>query len=396
MKFAYEGIDLSTQKSVSGDIEATSEQEAIRALKLRRIEPIKVNEVQDKGNGKKRVTPTDLVLPLQELATLTESGVVLVEAVNALAKNKAHAGIAKGFRKIASQIESGDNFSTAIKNSTLPFPVYVHHLVSAGETSGQLSLALRNASDQMNYDQEIKNELRNALTYPLVLIGSGIAAMLIIFFAVVPKFSHMLSDDKPLPTLAWAVLTSGKVANDHPALVLGGTASIFALIILALSNNTVRHKLMNVAIELPVIGPWLAEQDSARWASLCGAMLSARVNLVTALKLAAESSGFTQRRKKALDIIPDIQSGISLSEALERASLLPNTSLNLVAVGDKTGQLATMLNAVAKLHDTASKRKMKQVMTLIEPIAILIVGVLIGIMILGIVLAITASTDIAI
>lgn len=396
MKFNYEGIDLSSQALVKGDLEAITESDALRTLKSRKIEPTKLTALEDKETGKKKVVTADLVLPLQELATLTEAGVALLEAVNALSKNKGHPGLANGFKKIASQIESGSSFSKAIKQSPFPFPVFVHHLLSAGEASGQLAVALRNASNQMNYEQEIKNELRNALTYPIVLIGAGIAAMLIIFFAVVPKFSHMLDDSEKLPTLAWAVLSAGKIANDNPLIIFGGIAGFAIFIIVALSNKSLRLKLMNIAISLPVLGPWLAEQDSARWASLCGAMLGARVSLLTALQLAGESSSFTSRRQKALNIIPDVQSGVSLSEALSRAGLLPNTSLNLVAVGDKTGQLAQMLQAVASLHDTASKRRMKQVMTLVEPIAILIVGVLIGIMILGIVLAITASTDIAI
>lgn len=396
MKFIYEGIDLTSQSVVKGEIEAVNESEALRTLKTRKVEPTKLDALEEKSSGSKKVTTADLVLPLQELATLTEAGVALLEAVNALSKNKGHPGLASGFKKIVSLIEGGSSFSQAIKQSSFPFPVFVHHLLSAGEASGQLSVALRNASNQMNYEQEIKNELRNALTYPLVLIGAGIAAMLIIFFAVVPKFSHMLNDSEKLPTLAWAVLSAGKVANDNPLIIFGGIAGVAFFIGIALSNKVLKTKLMNLAISMPVLGPWLAEQDSARWASLCGAMLGARVSLLTALQLAAESSAFASRRKKALNIIPDVQAGVSLSEALSRASLLPNTSLNLVAVGDKTGQLAQMLQAVANLHDTASKRRMKQVMTLIEPIAILIVGVLIGIMILGIVLAITASTDIAI
>jgi len=95
-------------------------------------------------------------------------------------------------------------------------------------------------------------------------------------------------------------------------------------------------------------------------------------------------------------MVVEVESGVAFTQALERSALVPQTSLNLVAVGDKTGQLAQMLSAVAKLHDNACKRRMKQVLTLMEPLAILVVGVLIGVMILGIVMAITASTDIEI
>ena len=133
----------------------------------------------------------------------------------------------------------------------------------------------------------------------------------------------------------------------------------------------------------------------ARWASLSSAMLTARVDLLKALSLAAESCQYERRRDRAMQMIRDIEEGESFSDALKRARLISATSLNLVLVGDKTGQLAQMLAAVAELHDTACKRRMKQVLQLIEPIAIVVVGVFIGVMILGIVQAITSSTDLA-
>lgn len=396
MKFSYQGIDLKTSNFVEGELDGVSDIDVVRILASRNIEAVLVKPHEDGTKTQKKVKVSDLTLPLQELATLTESGVALLEAVHAIAKNKEHSGLSKGFKKIASLIESGESFSSAVKQSTMPFPGYVSHLVNAGEMSGELAVALRNASEQMNYDLAVKNEIRGALTYPMVLIGSGVVAMLIIFFAVVPKFSHMLEGGKELPTLAWLVLTAGKYANDHPVAIFGSLTLLFGLIGIVITNSKVKTFAANLGLRVPVIGPWLAEQDSAKWASLSSAMLGAKVGLVNTLTLAAESSMFEARKTKAKDLISDVQSGMTLTESLERANLLPPSSLNLISVGDKTGQLATMLGAVARLHDEACKRRMKQVLTLVEPLAILVVGVMIGIMILGIVLAITASTDIAI
>ncbi|MBN7820436.1 type II secretion system F family protein [Bowmanella yangjiangensis] len=396
MKFRYQGIEIATEQRVEGEIDAVSYAEAIRQLADRRIEAFALEEYTKPTKHGRKVKVSDLVLPLQELATLTRSGVALIDAVKALAQNEEHPNLARGFAAIASRIEGGDTLSSAILESGLPFPEYVAHLVSAGEAGGQLAGALSDASAQMNYEQSVKSDIQSALTYPLVLIGSGLVAMLIIFFAVVPKFSHMLDGDKELPTLAFLVLSAGRSANESPLLLFGFVGALVLLIVLVLGNPKVRRALMDRIIDLPVIGPWLAEQDAARWASLCAAMLLARVNLLTALKLSAASCAYTKRRKRALAMIQDVQDGVAFTEALSRSRLVPGTSLNLVAVGDKTGQLAEMLKAVAALHDTSCKRRMKQVLTLMEPIAILIVGVLIGVMILGIVLAITASTDIAI
>ena len=394
MKFKYSGIELSSKQEVNGEIDAVSQQEAVRLLAEKRIEVFGLEESLHVAKTGRRVTSSDLVLPLQELATLTSAGVALLDAVKALSQNKEHPQLARGFATIASRIEGGESMSAALASSGLPFPKYVAHLVSAGELGGQLPMALTNASEQLSYDQAIKNDVRGALTYPLVLIFSGLAAMLIIFFAVVPKFSHLLNGEKELPTLAYLVLSAGQYVNDSPYTVLAFVGGILVLMVSIFMNPKVRRWLMDAAIELPVIGPWLAEQDAARWASLCSAMLQARVNLVVALKLAAESCDYTRRKSRALAMVGDVESGVAFTEALERSRLVPNTSLNLVAVGDRTGQLAQMLKAVAALHDSSCKRRMKQVLTLMEPIAILVVGVMIGVMILGIVLAITASTDI--
>lgn len=396
MKFKYSGFQNNNGERVAGVIQASAKQEAYRLLKEMGIQVFSLQTHKSDLKPGRKVKLDDLVLPLQELATLIASGVSLIDAIYALADNEEHPRLSRGFQLIAGNIEAGGSFSEALDDSELPFPNYVTQLVKAGELGGQLTVALNNASSQMQYDQNIKSDLKSALTYPLVLVGSGIAAMLLIFFAVVPKFSHMLSDDKELPWLAYAVLSAGDAVNQSPITVFLSIASVIAGIILVFSQKNVRIWLLDRALFVPVLGSWLAEQDTAKWASLTAAMLQAKVSLVSALSLSATASSFTKRRARALQMLQEIEQGSSFSEALQKANLVPATSMNLVSVGDKTGQLASMLLAVANLHDSACKRKMKQVLTLMEPIAILIVGVLIGIMILGIVLAITASTDIAI
>lgn len=395
MKFYYEGIDLSTQQSVRGEWEAVSRQDVVRGLEQQRIEALKVQLVEHKLNQGRKVKNSDLVLPLQELATLMEQGVTLIEALKALSENDEHQKLANGFSLIVQDVESGQSFSEAIVKSELPFPAFVSPLISGGEATGQLAVALRNASNQMSYDQSVREDLRGALTYPLVLIAAGLVAMLIIFISVVPKFTHLLDSSSDLPLLASMVLNTGRVAGDSPWILLGLAMLPLSCFAFLFANASARKKATNIAIELPVIGPWLAEQDMARWASLSSAMLTARVDLLKALSLAAESCQYERRRDRAMQMIRDIEEGESFSDALKRARLISATSLNLVLVGDKTGQLAQMLAAVAELHDTACKRRMKQVLQLIEPIAIVVVGVFIGVMILGIVQAITSSTDLA-
>ncbi|MFC4700066.1 type II secretion system F family protein [Glaciecola siphonariae] len=396
MKFKYVGVDKVSGQKTQGEMLAFSKLEVHRKLSEQRIEVISINDASVSTFKRRKVKSADLVVPLRELATLLSSGVTLIEAIYALAKNDEHPNLGEGFALIAQKIEGGLSFSKAVEESSLPFAQYVAQLIKAGELSGKLALSLEKTATQMEYEQQIKSDLKAALTYPMILILSGLAAMLIIFFAVVPQFSYLLDNGNDLPALAYFVLSTGKLVNDSPLLVLGTLIGCVFFIVLVFANPNVRTWLLDKALHLPVVGPWLNEQDAAKWASLTASMLIAKVNLSAALLLSANSSGFTQRRARAQLMVKDIEDGMTFHEAMTRANLLPPTSLNLIAVGDKTGQLAEMLSAVANLHDQSYKRKMKQVLTLMEPIAILVVGIMLGIMILGIVMAITASTDIPI
>lgn len=396
MNFKYSGINKVSGERTSGNITAHSARDAIKRLEADSIEAISI-DANLAGNIRfRKVKVDDLVLPLQELSTLLNSGVSIAESLSALASNRENPSLAHEFQLILKNIESGQAFSDAISQSSLPFPDYFYNLARAGEMNGELGKSIAMASEQMNYDQEVKSELKSALVYPTILILSGIMALVIIFMAVVPKFVHLLNADKELPFLANLVLGSGKAFNDHPFTAIAFFTITIVGLVATFSKESVRQKLLNVSINLPIIGPWLDEQEVARWSSLSAALLLTRVDLISALSLASESCRYHARKLRARNMIEEIRSGSSFVEAITKAKLVPETSLNLVAVGDKTGQLGKLLQAVAELHDKSCKRKMKRVLTLVEPIAIIIVGILLGFMIMGIVQAISVSTDITI
>ena len=396
MIYKYRGINKVSGERVSGSISALSSRDSAKKLEEQSIEPISI-ELDDSHKKKyRKVKPEDLVLPLQELATLLNSGIGIAESLSAQTTKTDSPALAFEFQLILKDIESGEAFSAAIKNSSLPFPDYFYNLVQAGEMNGELGKSIAMASEQLNYDQEIKGELRSALVYPVLLVTSGVIALIIIFMAVVPKFVHLLDGSRELPFLANAVLSAGKTFNESPILVVSSLAALFVFGIAVLSRQDVRFKLLNKSINLPVVGPWLNEQEVARWSYLSSSLLLTKVDLINALRLASDSCRYHSRKLRAEKMIEEIRSGTSFVEAIRRAKLIPESSLNLISVGDKTGQLGEMLAAVAQLHDKSCKRKMKQVLTLVEPISIIIVGILLGFMIMGIVQAISVSTDITI
>lgn len=153
---------------------------------------------------------------------------------------------------------------------------------------------------------------------------------------------------------------------------------------------------LNYASKTPVLGTWINESDIAVWAKMLGVLLSSKVPLITALTLASRSSRIPWRKLKMSQVIKKVKGGTSLSLALEHEEVITPTAINLVRVGERAGELAATLASVSRLYDQASKNRMKSLLALIEPIAILIIGSAIGTIILGIVLAITSANDIAV
>ena len=396
-EFEYEVVDRNG-RLVKGQAEAGSVTELVRSLSADGHTVVEVNERRASAAGsglRRRLRQQDLVVAFHELATLLESGVSLSDAVLAQGRGSYHPALTAGFRSIAQALMRGQSFGEALHAGGLALPEYVYHLVEAGELSGRLAQSLRQAVEQMRYDQRVAADVRSALLYPSILVVSGIAAVLLVFVFVVPQFSNLLDDANELPLLSEIVLRAGVWFNEHWWWLVGALAAAAALGAALGRQPAVRQQARDALAALPVLGGWLSEMDTATWASVMGAMLTSRVELMDALGLASRSVRISRRKAALEQVAGDVRGGTSLSAALEKRSALTPTGYNLLRVGEQSGQLAEMLRALAALYEENSTRRMKQLLTLIEPVAILLIGGFLGVIMIGIILAITSVNDIA-
>ena len=225
--------------------------------------------------------------------------------------------------------------------------------------------------------------MRSALLYPSILVVSGITAVLLVFVFVVPQFSNLLEDGNELPLLSEAVLRAGVWFNAHWWWLVGALAAGAAFGAALARQPAVRQRVRDVLAALPVLGGWLAEVDTAKWASVMGAMLTSRVELMDALGLASRGVRTSRRRAALEQVTGDVRGGTALSAALEKRGALTPTGYNLLRVGEQSGQLAEMLRALAALYEENSTRRMKQLLTLVEPMAILLLGGFLGVIMIG-------------
>jgi len=399
MKFAYDGFDAQGERQI-GVLEAASQVDALRELQRKSITPVMLNPqegVRSRRLFVPRPTQRHITQALHELTRLIESEVSLSESIEAMTDAGHHERIDLAFAGIGRALQCGESFSSALAASGLPLPDYVLHLVRAGELTGDLAGALKHAQEKMEYDERTANDLRNALTYPSILVVAGITAVLLMLIVVVPKFSGMLGkQDASLPWLAIAVLSSGAWFNAYWTWLLGGICLAIVSVGAALRQPALRASFTNAVTRMPVIGNWLAESDMASWSYTLSAMLACKVELLAALSLSSDSMRIPRRREVMQEVIRQVRAGKSVSTALDETNILNRTGINLIKVGERTGRAAEMLGSLASLYEENSKNRMKKLMALIEPVAILLIGSVIGVIILGIILAITSVNDMVI
>jgi general secretion pathway protein F len=395
MMFSYEAANASGA-NVEGTLEASTRKEAIRLLHHQGLAVTSIEELIEASTVlRRRSSKQDLLLSFHEMATLLESGVSIGETLEAQARANYPYDLLLKYKKMTRSIQSGDGFAQALRSGEFELPEYFFQLAQSGELTGNLAGGIRSAVDQFEYDLKTAADLRGALIYPSILIASGIVAVLLVFFFVVPKFAPLVERSDNLPLLSTIVLSAGMWFNENIGLVLLLCFGLVGGIIAALRNPSIRLLCLSASFNLPIVGTWLKESDTANWSSMMATLLNSKVGLLEALELSRSAVRSNQRSKRLEQVTLDIRAGLNLAEALEKSQALTATGYNLVRSGELTGKLPPMMRSVAKLYEEAAKARMKTTLALIEPVAILLIGSVIGTIILGVILAITSVNELA-
>ena len=381
---------------------ADDEGAAVRQLGSEGLTPVKLTpaggqQQRSASLVRKRVKVGDQTLLLRELATLLGAGVSLGDALPSLAQ--AYVGQALGpvLEDLHAHVRGGGRLSEALGDPRLRLPAFAVALALAGEASGQLSRALAEAADQLELDSKVAEDLRSALIYPSVLVAAGSLAVFIIFVGVVPRFASLIRGSRAsVPELSRWVIESGLFVRGHLLEFGIGFAALAALIAYGLSQDALRHRLLQMLMKTPGIGPWLVQSEIGRWATVLGTLLANRVPIVDALGISAGVLKLDQLRSGLERASRVLQQGQTLTAALESQGWFPPSRLNLIRVGERSGELPKMLLALGHSQTDAARLMQRRLLTLIEPVAILLIGAVIGVVMVAVMMAITSLNTVAV
>lgn len=398
IRFRYRALDRQGQR-LEGDVLADTPQAALLQLQQRQLSVLDLvgdaPAASAPGSGlrltRRRVGATDRIVLLQEFATLLSAGVPIAEATPSLEAAYASTALGQPLARLRKAVQDGRAVADAFRLADLGLPEHVHSLIAAGEAAGRLGQALHAAAAQLEYDHGVAQQVRTALIYPSVLVGAGVTAVLVIFIAVVPRFASLVSSGRAeVPALSRWVIEAGMYLQGHllgSALLL---AAVLAAVVLALRAGGVRQAAIEALARLPLIGAWLHTSEIGRWATLLGTLLENRVALLPALELSSRAVGLSAMRRHLLEAQGEIRRGRALSAILAEQGWIAPTRLNLIRVGERAGELPRMLAQLGSMHTQAAREQMRRLLTLIEPLAILLIGAVIGVIMVAVVLAITS------
>lgn len=391
LPFQYEAVGRDGL-TLKGQVMAPDETAAVRRLSADGLTVLKIAPAAIRAAGKDRdLKPAERVLVLRQLALMIEAGVSLLESMDTVAQGiQARKGKAQFVAAIAA-LRRGDSFGASLEENVPGFPDYVYAMARVGEASGKIADVLRQAAEQMAYEDRLRRDFANAMTYPAFLLFAGFGAVGFIFTQVVPRFGAMIGDDRTnVPAMSRWVLAAGEFANANLPIVGLAVAALIALGVAIATNAQVRARAYAVAHGAPVIGPVIQAREITAWARLSAFALNSGVPILSAMALsrAAVPIGSFRRGLDMLD--SDLRAGLTLDASLASHTHLEQMDLSLLRAGQKSGTVGTMFGFIADNYEDRLRDRMKRLTALIEPLAIAFISLIVGFVALSLVLALSS------
>ena len=375
--FAWEGKDK-TGKIVRGELRAASETIVRTTLRRQGLMVSKVKK-QGKGGGGK-ITDKDVTLFTRQMATMMKSGVPLLSAFDIVAKGASNAAVGKLLMGIKTEVETGSSLNQAFRKYPLYFDQLYCNLVEAGEQAGILDQLLERLATYKEKTQAIIGKIKSALFYPVSILVVAFIVTAVIMIFVVPAFKKVFTSfgaDLPGPTLVVMAISDYFVANWYLIFgtIGGGLYAFFYTWKRSLPMQIFMDKL---SLRLPIFGAVIRKATIARWTRTLSTMFSAGVPLVEALDSVGGASGNYVYQAATKQIKAEISTGSSLTVAMQNANIFPNMVIQMIAIGEESGQLDAMSGKVADFFEAEVDDAVDSLSSLMEPLIMVVLGVLIG------------------
>ncbi len=391
-KFDYQVRDKGG-KLVSGQLEGENRDAVAKRLSSMGYTPIKISEVKETGLNKEitipgmdRVGLKDLAIFSRQFATMINSGLSLIRALGILAEQTENKKLAATIGEVRSDVESGRSLSQAMADHPKVFSNLYVSMVRAGEAAGMLDQVLMRIAEMFEKDVELRAKIKSAMTYPVIVLLLAIVLTTVMLIFIVPTFANMFDDlGGELPLLTRFLVAASNFIMSWWGLV----AYIIVPATLWFSYKTIRanpqgrYALDVIKLRLPVFGSLFQKIALSRFARNLSTLLAAGVPILQALEITSDTVNNGVMASAIRDVKESVREGESINAPLSQHAIFPPMVVQMIAVGEETGNIDGMLEKISDFYDVEIASTTESLTALMEPLMIAVIGGIVGGMVIA-------------
>jgi type IV pilus assembly protein PilC len=380
--YTYKGTNKAGS-NVSGEMSATSKSEAQNQLRRQQITPKKMSE-----KGKEFNMPTfggsvkskELAIFTRQFSVMIDAGLPLVQCLEILAGQQENKMFQKVLVATRASVEGGATLSAAMRQHPKVFDALYVNMVEAGETGGILDTILQRLSSYIEKNVKLKRAVQSAAIYPTAVMSIAAGVIILLLWKVVPIFTTLfngLGVDLPLPTRI-VITLSNFIGSIYGLVILMFMIGSFFAVKFWYGTPVGRMTLDTLVLKIPLVGPLLRKIAVARFTRTLGTLISSGVPILEGLDITARTSGNAVVEKAILATRKAVEAGRSLVDPLKETGVFPGMVTQMIGVGEQTGAMDAMLQKIADFYEDEVDAAVKDLLTAMEPIMIVVLGIVVG------------------
>lgn len=332
-----------------------------------------------------RVSARDYSIFCRQFVSIISAGVSIINALEMMRDQTENRTLKKALGEVYEDVSKGESMAGAMKKHSKVFPSMLCNMVEAGEASGSMEVAFERMAVQFEKENKLKQSVKKAMIYPIVLLVVMVGVLFLMMIWVIPNFMGMFAElDTKLPPITQAVVNMSDFVIAKWWLILLVVAAAIALFKAYAASPSGKFVLGGIALKIPVFGKLQTKSECARLGRTLCTLLGAGVPMMDAIEITGRSMENVHYKKAMMDAKDQVMRGMALSRPLKTCGLFPPMVVHMVSIGEETGNIETMLENVANYYEDDVQVATEQVMALMEPMIIVVMAIVVGVLIMAI------------
>jgi type IV pilus assembly protein PilC len=381
--YLWQGKNVRGEKK-KGEMESSSEEIVRASLRRMKIEPTKIKQkpkdlFASVAFLQPKVKQHDIILFARQFSTMIDAGLPIIQCLDILYGQQENATFKKMLKSIKESVEGGATLAESLKKFPKQFDDLFVNMVAAGEAGGILDTILRRLSVYMEKAAKLKSQVKGAMTYPVVTLIIAAIVLAVILVFVIPVFQEMFADfGSELPAFTQLVINVSNFAKKNIIWIIIGLILFIFAFKKVYGTEKGREMVDEMVLKLPVFGVLIRKVAVAKFTRTMSTMLSSGVAILEALDIVAKTAGNKTIEKAVYSVRSDIAEGRTMADPLQESGVFPSMVCQMIAVGESTGALDSMLEKIAVFYDDEVDQAVENLTALIEPFMLVFLGVTIG------------------